>query len=434
MPRWAKAAVATGLALIASGCSLSRTSPVTSSGPGSAPPSVSRAEAQSTPAAGTTSQPRQTAATVDAAPQTPTATQAAVMELIRPTAPVPGHQYFGVQLDWSADTPAAYAARLGRVPYDFGDFASIPFTPSLLSQLDSYVDEIAGYHAKLFLTIEIPGGLGTVTPAVAQNLASNLERWNLQGVGVFLRFGQEMNGSWYPWGQQPAAYVNAFRLVATYLHRYALGTVMVWSPNYGGGYPFPGETYQAQPGTAAFAQMDTDHDGRITMADDPYGPYYPGDSYVDWVGLTLYHFGNAWPWGSNDVPEARKFVDQITGRYSGDNGNDTAVPDFYQAYAVGHHKPMAISETAALYDEANTGTGASEAAVKDDWISQVFNPAVPSQFPGLAMVNWFEHQKPENGITGVIDWRATINPTVREHLQAALRDGHYILLPPERNT
>lgn len=349
------------------------------------------------------------------------------MAAVRPTVPVAGQEYFGVQLDWSADTPSSYVSRLGRVPYDFGDFASIPFTAARLTELNTYVDEVAADRAKLFLTIEIPGGLATVTPGVARDLATNLERWNLQGVGIFLRFGQEMNGSWYPWGQQPAAYVSAFRLVATYVHQYALGTVMVWSPNYGGGYPFPGEEYEAQPGTAAFAQMDTDHDGKITMADDPYGPYYPGDSYVDWVGLTLYHFGDAWPWGANDIPEANKFVDQVTGRYNGDNGNDTAVPDFYQVYAVDHHKPMAISETAALFDEANAGSGASEVAIKDNWIGQVFNPSVPAEFPELAMVNWFEYQKTENGITGVIDWRATVNPAVRADLLAALNDGHYIL-------
>ena len=24
---------------------------------------------------------------------------------------------------------------------------------------------------------------------------------------------------------------------------------------------------------------------------DPYGPYYPGDEWVDWVGMSIYHFG-----------------------------------------------------------------------------------------------------------------------------------------------
>lgn len=31
--------------------------------------------------------------------------------------------------------------------------------------------------------------------------------------------------------------------------------------------------------------------GVIDNADDPYLPYYPGDQYVDWVGLSLYNYG-----------------------------------------------------------------------------------------------------------------------------------------------
>ena len=27
------------------------------------------------------------------------------------------------------------------------------------------------------------------------------------------------------------------------------------------------------------------------MSDDPYTPFYPGDQWVDWVGLNVYHMG-----------------------------------------------------------------------------------------------------------------------------------------------
>ena len=358
----------------------------------------------------------------------PTAAQLAQMRTVRPTVP-PAHQsYFGVQLDWVADTPASYDSRLGRVPYDFGRFTSVPMPAGELSSLNSEVAELAPLHAQLFLTVEMPQGISAVTPDVASAFALNLARWNLEGVGVFVRFGQEMNGSWYPWGQNPTAYVAAFRMVAADVHRVALGSVMVWSPNYGGGYPFPGETYEAQPGSAAFKVLDTNHDGRLTEQDDPYAPYYPGDDAVDWVGLTLYHFGDKWPWGANQIPEADKFVDQMTGRYNGDNGNDTSVPNFYQVWSVGHHKPMAISETAALYNDAQAGTGDPEVALKTNWIDQVFNPSVRADFPGLAMINWFEHQKPENGVQGTVDWRATVQPQVRAALQAALASG-YLFAP-----
>ena len=46
------------------------------------------------------------------------------------------------------------------------------------------------------------------------DLVTRLRAWNDSGVGVFVRFAHEMNGSWYAWGQQPTAYAAAFRRVA----------------------------------------------------------------------------------------------------------------------------------------------------------------------------------------------------------------------------
>lgn len=336
--------------------------------------------------------------------------------------PVPpdGKAYLGVQVQWQSDTPAAVAQRLGRTPAIFGRFVSFPMSADDLTQVDDVVSQVAAVHGKFFITLEPQQGLAAVTSEVAQQFAQTAAGWNAKGVDVFVRFGQEMNGSWYIWGQKPLEYVTAFRVVAEAVHTYAPRTVMVWSPNYGGGYPFPGEPYLAQPGSADFALLDTNHDGRITEADDPYTPYYPGDQYVDWVGITLYHFGDAWPWGKNIVAEKNKFVDQLTGHYNGANGNGTTVPDFYRTFAVGHHKPMALSETSALYNLAQAGVGSSDLAIKTDWIQQVFDPSFATRFPLLKMENWFEYAQPENGINGTIDWRATVDPQIVAVLRAAL--------------
>ena len=98
--------------------------------------------------------------------------------------------------------------------------------------------------------------------------------------------------------------------------------------------------------------LDTNQDGRLDMADDPYGPYYPGDDAVDWVGMTIYHWGSEYPWGENEIPEADKFIQQLTGNFKGQNGDDTALPDFYEVFHTTHRKPVAIPETAALYNTA----------------------------------------------------------------------------------
>lgn len=37
-----------------------------------------------------------------------------------------------------------------------------------------------------------------------------------------------------------------------------------------------------------------------------------GDDYVDWVGLSLYHFGTTFPYDQNVLPEAQKFTSTVS--------------------------------------------------------------------------------------------------------------------------
>jgi len=332
--------------------------------------------------------------------------------------PPDGSAYYGVQLDWSVDSPAAYTSRLGKAPMVYGDYRTFPLSSDDELALSQEVDQIAALHGKLMLTLEPWGGLSTVTLTAVSELVSVLADYNSRGVDVFVRFGQEMNGSWYPWCQHPTAYVKAFRLVATAVHQGAPNSVMVWAPNYGGRYPFPGGPYNAQPGTPGFKILDTNHDGVLTMDDDPYHPYYPGDAYVDWVGFTDYHWGNSWPWGQNDLPEAGTFVANLTGTYNGLLGDERAVPNFYAIYAVRHNKPFVLTETSALYNPDQTD-GASDYDIKMDWANQVFASNLTTQFPRIKMELWFEHYKSEIG-TGPVDWRVTYDPTILPGYQAVL--------------
>lgn len=277
--------------------------------------------------------------------------------------------------------------------------------------LDSIVEQVAKQRGILLLTLEPEDGLKSITPAVASDLATLLAAYN-QSIPIFLRFGHEMNGSWYPWCQQPKDYVHAFRLLAEAIHSTAPLTAMVWAPNYGGGYPFPLGYSRALPGTADFQLLDTNKDGQLTMADDMYSPYYPGDDAVDWVGISLYHWGRQYPWGKNEVPEQGSFVAKMTGEYAGLGGDQRAVPNFYETYAQKHGKPMAIAGTSALYNIAVGG--ADERTIKQAWWRQVFNPQIAQDFPALKMILWFEWFKYEREINGVVDWTVTSNPELTQ--------------------
>jgi len=58
--------------------------------------------------------------------------------------------------------------------------------------------------------------------------------------------------------------------------QYCCRSYMLWDVNNGGGYPFPNGTDIASYVSASdFKLLDTNGDGEITQADDPYAPYYP---------------------------------------------------------------------------------------------------------------------------------------------------------------
>jgi hypothetical protein len=326
--------------------------------------------------------------------------------------------YMGVHLNWGAQTLAEYASSLGHRPAVAGAFMPLPLTADDERNLDDEVQQIRDGGGLLLLTLEPHGGPDVVTDELARDLAGRLAGYNRAGVPVIVRFAHEMNGAWYAWGQQPAAYVAAFRRLADAVHAGAPGSAMLWAPNYGGGYPFAGG---AVAGSADAAVLDTDGDGAVTGADDPYAPYWPGDAAVDWVGLSLYHWGHTYPWGENEVPEEGKFVAQMTGEYAGLGGDDRAVPDFHAVYGEGHGKPVAVAETAALWAPGRGGDG--ELAVKQAWWRQLLDPGLRERLPRLAMVAWFEFDRLEPEIGGdVVEWRVAASPEVRAAYLADLPD------------
>ena len=326
---------------------------------------------------------------------------------------IPHHgAMLGVNLDWGSESLKDFSARLGLKPAVAVSFANLPMNGSDVQNVIGAVDQVRAMNGTLLLTLEPRSGLAAVTATVANNLAARLAKFNASGVPVIVRFAHEMNGSWYTWGQQPMAYVAAYRRVAEAVHRLAPGSSMMWAPNYAGGYPFSGGAFEAKPGSADFKVLDTNADGVITLADDPYAPYYPGNDVVDWVGMSLYHWGSKYPWGENEVPEAGKFAAQLTGNYNGLGGDETAAPNFYQIYGVEKSKPVAISETAALV--VPNGDTALELSIKQAWWRQVFSSETATRFPQLHMINWFEWNKFEPEVKAKVDWTIGNDDVVRK--------------------
>lgn len=87
------------------------------------------------------------------------------------------------------------------------------------------------------------------------------------GVPVGLSFAHEMNGRWYPWGYQhnnPAVFIAAWRHVHQVLASSgARKVIWVWTVD-----------HNVAPASRAVS---------------PIQPWWPGASYVDWVGVDIYY-------------------------------------------------------------------------------------------------------------------------------------------------
>jgi len=338
----------------------------------------------------------------------------------------PAGTWFGMGIDWGADSVAAVAARMGagHTPAAWVQFVGFPIADADRANLDGFYRQVRSVGGIALLTLQPNGGLATVTTAAADVLARLLAAYRTCGVSTLLRFAHEMNGTWYPWAQDPAAYVAAFRTVAASVHRLAPGTAMLWAPNSADGYPFTGGRYAAAPGSAAFAALDTNHDGRLTSADDAYAPYWPGDDAVDWVGMSLYDWGNSYPWGANAIPPPGRFAGLLTGTSGVSSGTHV---DFYATYAQGHRKPMAIAETAAFWRPG--GGGASEQAIKQAWWRQVFSSDTAASFPRIHLIGWFEWRKLETEVNAIVDWRLAARPDLVAQFLADLPAGRLRFAP-----
>jgi beta-mannanase len=158
-----------------------------------------------------------------------------------------------------------------------------------------------------------------------------------------------MNGNWYPWDGShnganqtaTAKYVSAFRHIHDVFTGAGANNVLwVFSPNCDS---VPGDSW------------------------NQWANYYPGDSYVDWMGVDGYNWGNV-----QTTSTWRSFSAIFSTIYSG---------------LAAKGKPIIIPETASAEG------GGDKAA----WISGIL-PALKSSFPGIKALVWFDTNKET-------DWR-----------------------------
>lgn len=327
--------------------------------------------------------------------------------------------YVGPMLDWDRDSADDYADRLGRSPSVYAQKVRYPLEADDRRFLRQFADQAAGHGAVAQLTLEPRVPLDVLTAGDARAVGEEIEDLHDRLGTVFVvRFAPEMNGSWTAWGQQPTAYREAFRTAARGIADRTDAAEMAWVPAYGAGYPF-GESFGSIPGSAQRpeAQLDTDDDGEVDEADDPYGPYWPGADVVDRVGLVMFRFGREQPFGTDSVPAHDELRERLEERYGYDDDEDRE--SFYDRYAR-DGRSMSLETAAAWYDRGDVG----ELAVKSAWWQQVFSPEVRAGYPDLDLVTWLEQRRREDEADGrEADWRATSRPELAESFAASLASG-----------
>jgi hypothetical protein len=314
--------------------------------------------------------------------------------------------YFGSTLDWSSDGAAEQAQRLGAPSAVYAHESSLPLTDAGLSYLSGFIAQTAMEGALPAIMLAPQVELAAIDEDFAADVASDLASvLDDPADPAYIVFAPDMNSTWQPWGQQPAAYRAAFGELATAIHKDLPGAAMVWSPTWGGGYPFAEATFAS--GTVQ--ELDTNIDGTVSADDDPYSPYYPGDEAVDWVGLSLYHDDSDGGTAVNTVPADGDFAERL-GSAAGET-DPVLAQQFYSRYVDGKNKPMML-RTAALYSPS--GGGPDELSIKQAWWQQVFSAVSEGQYDRIDVVLWQDSTATRGAVgESFIDWSASINSATR---------------------
>ncbi len=166
------------------------------------------------------------------------------------------------------------------------------------------------------------------------------------GIPIFLRYASEMNGAWVEWHGDPQKYIQKFRMIHDVFAEEAPNVAMVWSPG-----DVPANTIDA---------------------------YYPGDDYVDWVGVSLY----VEPYENGDPSLPPMIATSPVERLS----------NLYNTYAA--RKPMMLSETGVPHYSHSANEDFTEWAKLN---LQRLYEIMPYKYPRLKAITYFNvDQKMDN--------------------------------------
>ena len=291
----------------------------------------------------------------------------AVVTRVQPIPPPATGAFLGAYVAPSAGTIDAFETMVGRpmkIHTYFRDWAAtFPGADEADDALHGRIP-LETWEPKYDDTTQTPPSLADIAAGVYDDkIRADARALRDYGSPVFLRFAHEMNGSWYPWSGDPTAYVAAWRHVRIVFDQEgATNVAWLWSAN---------------------------SDDRPATAENHWTNYYPGDAYVDWVGVDGYNWGTTQTWS-------------VWSSFSTIFGGAISVYGDYVS-----RKPLLISETASCEE------GGDKAAWIDDARSQM-----ETNFTAFRALTWFEADRE-------CDWRVESSPASLSAFQTLAQDPYF---------
>lgn len=199
------------------------------------------------------------------------------------------------------------------------------------------------------------------------------------GAKVFLRFASEMNGDWVAYHGDPEKYIEKWRLVTRVMRERAPNVAMVWCP-----YALPLGNIQ---------------------------DYYPGDEWVDWVGVNMYNV---------------TFFNQDTNSPAKEVGPKALLEPVYEKFAW--RKPIMICEYATTHFSAVEKKSVSYFAANN--IMELYG-SLQKEFPRVKAIYYFSSNNLSLAHRRNNNYSLLEDPVVLEAYRKSIADKYFISDPNE---
>lgn len=255
---------------------------------------------------------------------------------------------------------------------------------SSLGRYDKYFREIRSSGAYVMLAWNTYSSLGDIEQYDSY-IRNTIEYLGNSGLNIILRFANEMNVASN--GDYAEDYIRSFRYVADIAHTKP-NIAMCWAPN------------------------------DVGALDRPFASYYPGNEYVDWVGVSLYTSKYFQGIDSGDAQQ-RKISDTyfLSGEYADPVLRMSRIISFMKEYGI--EKPVAITECGAPHATNNLYEDCTEWGT--DKLYKIYGELV-RVYPQIKAICYFNVQRPNE----TQDFALSNSPALNEAYNRAVEDEVYL--------